>query len=94
MPILEELYQEINATRDDYIQLLKSIPENAYPLLTDNPAWNIGQVLYHMSIVPRDLSRDVKMILRQNWLYRLIPIVVPKKLFDWLNEPYPIWSTV
>ena len=94
MTIREELYQEINATRDDYVQLLKSILENVYPLPTDNPAWNIGQVLYHMSIAPRTLSRDVKMILRQNWLYRLIPIVVPKKLFDWLNKPLSIWSTV
>jgi hypothetical protein len=86
MTIREELYQEINATRDKYDNLVESIPENAYPLPTDNPAWNVGQILYHMSMAPRNLRRDVKMILGQNWLYRLIPSVVPKKLFDWLNK--------
>jgi hypothetical protein len=39
-----------------------------------------------MTIAPRYLIKDVKMILRQNGFYRLIPMVVPKKLFDWLKK--------
>lgn len=48
--------------------------------------WTIGEMLYHMSLAPRFLSKDVKMITNQNWLYRIIPVIIPKQLFDWLNK--------
>ena len=38
-----------------------------------------------MSIAPRFLGADVKMITGRNWVYRLAPILVPKRLFNWLN---------
>jgi hypothetical protein len=66
--------------------LLESIPEKAYALASENPAWTIGEVLYHMIVAPRFLIKDVKMILGQNWLYRLVPIIIPRKFFDWLNK--------
>jgi hypothetical protein len=86
MTIREELFSEIVATKDAYDRLLGIIPEKVYALPSDNPAWTIGEVLYHMTIAPRYLIKDVKMILRQNWFYRLIPTVVPRNLFDWLNK--------
>lgn len=86
MSIREELEFEIDETRIGFERLLNSIPEKAYDLPSDNPAWTIGEVLYHMSIAPRLMNRDVKMILGQNWVYRLIPILVPRRLFNWLNE--------
>jgi hypothetical protein len=86
MSIRDELFQEINDTRTQFQKLLDSIPETAYDLPSDNPAWTIGEVLYHMSIAPRLLIRDVRMIVGQNWLYRLVPLVFPKRLFNWLNE--------
>jgi hypothetical protein len=86
MSTREQLRQEIEATKVAFHQLLDSIPEEAYDLPSDNPAWNVGEVFYHMSIAPRLLGNDVKMITRQNWIYRLVPILIPKAVFDWLNK--------
>lgn len=86
MSTRDELYAEINSTRDDFHKLLASIPAEAYNLPSDNPAWTVSEVLYHMSIAPRMLGKDVKMITGQKWIYRLLPIILPKKAFDWMNK--------
>lgn len=86
MSIRDNLRIEIEETKEAFHQLLESIPDEAFGLPSDNPAWTIGEVLYHMSIAPRMLGTDVKMILNQNWFYRLIPAIIPKRLFDWLNK--------
>jgi hypothetical protein len=39
-----------------------------------------------MSVAPRFLGRDARMIMGQSWVYRVIPVLVPKALFDWMNE--------
>lgn len=85
MDTRERLHQEIEATQCAFHTLLDSIPDEAFALPSDNPAWTVGQVLYHMSIAPRMMIMDVQMISGQRWIYRLIPVIVPKKLFDWLN---------
>ena len=84
----EELRREIEATRTAFHQLLDSIPVDAYSLPTDNPAWNVGQVLYHMSLAPRLLGEDAKMIRGQSRLLRVVPAIVPRGLFDWLNKQW------
>ncbi|MEZ4770639.1 MAG: DinB family protein [Caldilineales bacterium] len=84
----DQLRREIEDTRTAFHQLLASIPVDAYRLPTDNPAWNVGQVLYHMSLAPRLLGGDAKMIRGQSRLLRLVPAVVPRRLFDWLNKEW------
>lgn len=86
MNIREELRNEIENTRKSFCELLDSIPDEAFKHSSDNPAWTIGEVLYHMSLAPRMLGTDVKMILNQNWFYRLIPAIIPKSLYDWINK--------
>lgn len=86
MSIREELYQEIGDTKVEFHKLFNSILTKTYNLPSDNPAWTVGEVLYHTSIAPKMLSRDVKMITGQSWVYRLIPIIMPKQLFHWLNK--------
>jgi hypothetical protein len=81
----ERLRQEIEDTQNAFHALLEAIPDESFSLPSDNPAWTVGQVLYHMSIAPRMMVLDVQMIGGQRWIYRLIPIIVPKKVFDWLN---------
>jgi hypothetical protein len=81
----DRLHQEIEATRLAFHGLLDSISEDNYYLPSDNPAWTVGQVLYHMSLAPRFMILDAQMIGRQRWIYRLIPRIFPKRLFDWLN---------
>ena len=81
----EQLRQEIEETRLAFHRLLDSIPGDAFSLPSDNPAWTIGQVLYHMSIAPRMMVLDVKMISNQHWTFRLLSRLFPRRLFDWLN---------
>lgn len=82
----EALRQEIEETRAAFHALLAAVPDAALHLPSDNPAWTVGEVLYHMSVAPRMLGRDAKMITGQNWAFRLIPLIVPKGLFNWLNQ--------
>ena len=58
----ELLRQEIEATRLAYYRLLDAIPEESLSLPSDNPAWNIRQVLYHIAIIPRYMIVEVVMI--------------------------------
>lgn len=85
MSTRDKLHLEIENTRLAFHNLLNSTPEDSYDLPSDNPAWTIGEVLYHMSIAPRFLGMDVRMIINHNWIFRLIPVIIPRKLFDWLN---------
>jgi uncharacterized damage-inducible protein DinB len=85
MSVKTELQQELEATRLAYCELLAHIPDEAFPLPSGNPAWNIGEVLYHMSIAPRMIGADVRMITSQNWIYRWLAVLVPERLFNWLN---------
>lgn len=81
----ELLQQEIESTRAEYHRLLDSLPEEALSLPSDNPAWDIRQVLYHIAIIPRYMIVEVVMIRKQVWLYQLLPRLIPRSLFDWLN---------
>ncbi len=85
MDTRERLRQEIEATRVAFHQLLDSIPEAALSQPSDNPAWNIRQVLFHIAIIPRYMIVEVVMIRKQVWLYELLPRLIPKRLFDELN---------
>jgi len=67
----ERLQQEIESTRTAFHRLLDSLPEEALSLPSDNPAWNIRQVLYHIAIIPRYRIVEVVMIRRQIWQYQL-----------------------
>ena len=85
MHIPDQLRQEIEETRQAFHQLLGEIPESAYGMESDNPAWSVGEVLYHMSLAPRLIGTDVKMITGQRPIYRLVPTLFPRKPFDWLT---------
>jgi len=81
----ERLHQEIEATQQAFHSLLDSLPDGAFSQPSSNPAWTIGQVLYHMSIAPRLMILDVQMISGKRWIYRLLPYLMPKRVFNWLN---------
>ncbi|MBN2392864.1 MAG: DinB family protein [Anaerolineae bacterium] len=80
----EELRQEIMETRRRFHQLLERVPDEAFRLPSTTPEWMIGEVLYHMSLAPRFLTADIKFIVGQRWLYRLVIRLIPKWLFDGL----------
>lgn len=79
------LRKEIEDTGAAFHRLLDSIPDEFFPMPSNNPAWTVGQVLYHMSIAPRMMVMDVQMIRDQDRFMRYIAKVFPKRAFDWLN---------
>ncbi|WP_420631327.1 DinB family protein [Candidatus Leptofilum sp.] len=80
-----QLLAEIEATQNQFHQLLDSVPDEAFSQPSSNPAWTIGELLYHMSIAPRFMVADVKLILRRPFLLKLLPKIFPERLFHWLN---------
>ena len=86
MTLKQELSQEMETTRQDFHHLLDSVPEALYPHPSDNPAWTIGEVLYHISLAPRFLTADLRMLLGQAWIAKVATALVPKSIFDKLNE--------
>ena len=86
MDTVESLRAEILEIRERFHQLLARVPVAAYDRPSENPAWSIGQVLYHMSIAPRLLIADVRMITRQSGLAKFVIDVFPDRLFHLLNE--------
>lgn len=80
----EVLKDELESTRRQFHQLLERIPARLYLKPTSNPAWNVAEVLYHMSIAPRYISSDVVFIRRFSWIPK-----PPGQLFHMLNN----WMT-
>jgi hypothetical protein len=88
LSLKEELRAELNQTRATYHALLAEIPNEAFSRPSDNPAWTIGEVLFHMSLAPRFMTTDLRMILSQPWLADVFAILVPISLFNRLNDFY------
>ena len=84
----EALRAELEATRIAFHELLDRVPPALYDTPSDNPAWTVGQVLFHMSLAPRLLIQDVRLITKQSWLISMISKLLPRALFDWLNKHY------
>jgi hypothetical protein len=73
-------------TQKAFHALLEEIPDQALTMPSDNPAWTIGEVLYHMSLAPRLLVTDLRIILGQPLLAKVFTFLVPDSLFHRLNE--------
>ena len=76
----EKLRVELEATRQEFHLLLEEIPAEMLDRLSLNPAWTIRDVLYHMSLAPRNLPSDVRLIRHLKWVPKL-----PPGLFNRLN---------
>ncbi len=85
MKTKQQLKIEIEETRQRFHQLLDTIPDSAFALPSSNPAWSIGELLYHMSVAPRFMVADVALILKRPFLLKLLPNLFPERLFHWLN---------
>ena len=88
MSVKDELRVEMIQTREAFHGLLAEIPDEAFSRPSDNPAWTIGEVLFHMSLAPRFMVTDLRAIIAQGWLARVFAILVPAALFHKLNESF------
>lgn len=85
MALKDELRLEMIQTRQAFHALLAEVPDEAFSQPSDNPAWTIGQVLFHMSLAPRFMTTDLRMILSRPWTAKVFARLVPISLFDSLN---------
>lgn len=83
-----ELRREIEETREAFHRLLDDVPDARLSEPSDNPAWTIREVLFHMSMAPRLMVSDVALIMRGPWVVRALPRIVPRAAFDWWNRVY------
>jgi hypothetical protein len=66
--VREQIRIELESTRGAFHQLLDEISEDDLTKPSLNPAWNIAEMLYHMSLAPRNLPSDVCLIRHLKWV--------------------------
>lgn len=67
----QQIRKEIEETRQDFHNLLADLSEDDFDKPSLNPEWTIGEMLYHMSLAPRGLPMDVRMIRYLKWVPKL-----------------------
>ena len=85
MNLKQTLAQELQETHGDFLKLVNSIPESDYSLPTDNPAWTVGDMLFHITLGPRALAFEVWMIAHARRLFQLGLKILPFGLFNKAN---------
>lgn len=86
-PDRQALLSELEATRQSYHDLLGDISHDALEAPTANPAWNVRQVLYHITMAVRMTPQDIKMIRSGRFF------TPPAWLFNLLNDWSTRWGT-
>lgn len=84
MRLKEDLSQEMETTRQNFHHLLDSIPEALYVHPSANPAWTIGDVLYHITLGPPAIRVEIWMIRYAPWLFKTLNNTT-SKIFNWGN---------
>jgi len=88
MTLKQSLAEEIHETHKKFLALVNSIPETDYALPTDNPAWTVGDVLYHITLGPQALSFEIWMIIHARWLFQIGINTFPSKFFNKVNARF------
>ena len=83
MSLHNDLRQELEETRSAYHALVAELSPEDWTKPTSNPAWNVGDIMYHIAVVPRLQSLDLWML--RNLGHVLMP---PAFLFHDLNKWY------
>ena len=81
----DDLLTEIESARQRFLQLLDSIPEAEYAHPSDNPAWTMGDVLYHVTLGPLAIAFELWMIVHAHRLFDFGMKIFPSNLFNRVN---------
>ena len=84
MGLKEDLAQELEDTRQNFHHLLDSVPEALYLHPSTNPAWTIGDVLYHLTIGLPALRFEIWMIRSTPWMFKILNDTT-SRIFNWGN---------
>ena len=88
MTLREELARELEATRQDFHHLLDSVPEVFYHHPSLNPAWTVGDVLYHIPLGPPALRFEIWMIRHARDLFQLAMNDLTSSIFNRFNAVF------
>ena len=80
-----ELEQQLEDTHKRFIALVESIPETDYDLPTNNPAWKVGDILFHITLGPRALALEIWLTIHARALYNFAMLHFPSRLFNRIN---------
>ena len=80
-----DLEKELDETHRRFFALVESIPEADYPLPTENPAWTVGDILYHITLGPRALALEIWVTIHAGGLYNLLMRHFPSRFFNSVN---------
>ena len=83
-----KLISEIRETREKFLALLDSISEADYSLPVDNPAWTVGDILYHIALGPHALAFEIWMIIHARGLFQFGMNTFPSKFFNKVNARF------
>ncbi len=59
MDLAVELAAELEETRQNFHQLLDSVPEASYLHPSTKPAWTVGDVRYHITLGPLAIRFEI-----------------------------------
>ena len=80
-----ELEQQLEETHRRFIALVESIPETDYDLPTNNPAWKVGDILFHITLGPRALALEIWLTIHARGAYNFAMRHFPSRLFNRVN---------
>ncbi len=84
----QTIEEELIQTRKQFLALLNSIPESDYALPTNNSAWSVGDMLFHIALGPQALSLEIWMIIHMRRFFQLVMNLFPSKLFNMANARF------
>ena len=88
MRLKEDLFQEMETTRQNFHHLLDSVPEALYLHPSANPAWTISDVLNHITIGLPAIRVELWMISHARGLFQFVLNDTTSRLINWLNVPF------
>jgi hypothetical protein len=82
------LAREIQDAHECFLAIVGAVPESEYALPTDNPAWTVGDTLYHVTLGPGAIAFEVWMIVHARGLFQFWLDHFPHRLFNRLNARF------
>lgn len=83
--VKQELELQLDETHRRFIELVETIPEENYSLPTDNPAWTVGDILFHITLGPKAIALEAWMIVYARGLFGFTMRHFPSRLFNSVN---------
>lgn len=85
MGLKAELTHELEVTRQNFHHLLDSVPEDSYSHRSANPAWTIGDVLYHIALGVNLIHYEIWLTRYAGGFLQISLNLFPSKLLNLIN---------